>query len=121
MFGEKEARPVPAAYSIVPRGFLKGMAKMGINPMLPQTEYQGVDRVPNILEVELSPDNREFLALTHPLDSPESLGEFINSLLRQERFRQGYPAHSQPQTPLNELNSQPKLATKARDWFRKKK
>jgi hypothetical protein len=120
MFGEKETRPGPADSSIVPRGYVKGKAKTGITPPLPQTEWQVSSRIPGVIEVELSPDNREFLALTLPTDTPESLADFINSLLRQERFRQGYPPHRQPQTPLNELTTQPKRITQLKNWFRKK-
>lgn len=44
------------------------------------------------IRILLDEDTAEFLALAQS-DANASMSDFINSLLRQERFRQGYPAH----------------------------
>jgi hypothetical protein len=117
----KKTSSTPATNGAIPRGFLKGTAKTGINPVLPQAEWPTIQTIPKVFEVVLSPDNQEFLALAQGLDSPESLSQFINSLLWQERFRQGYPVHHPPQTHLKVLNAGLTHRLHPREWFRKKK
>lgn len=41
--------------------------------------------------VSLEPDTADFLELARQDPSPQALSRFINSMLRQERFREGYP------------------------------
>lgn len=45
------------------------------------------------IRVLLDEDTAEFLALAQS-NPNANVSNFINSLLRQERFRQGYPAHA---------------------------
>jgi hypothetical protein len=55
------------------------------------------------IRISLDEDTAEFLALCRVDDSPQAVNAFINSLLRQERFRQGYAAG-----PAVDISSQPK-------------
>ncbi len=103
-----------------PRGFLKGKAKTGIVPQLPGMEWPPVQTIPQTFEVTLSPENQEFLALAQGLDNPDSLSDFINSLLWQERLRQGYPVLRPAQTQLNALTPQGIQRFHPREWFRKR-
>ena len=122
MFSSKNqpVNPREANHHEGPRGFLKGKAKTGIVPELPGMDWPPVQTIPQTLEVKLSPENQEFLALAQGLDSPDSLSDFINSLLWQERLRQGYPALRPAQTPLNALTPQGIHRFHPREWFQKR-
>lgn len=54
-----------------------------------------------VIKIELDDDTAEFLALARADGgNREVLSAYINSLLRQERFRQGYPATTDPEAEL---------------------
>ncbi|HEY9686352.1 MAG TPA: hypothetical protein V6C52_05195 [Coleofasciculaceae cyanobacterium] len=55
------------------------------------------------IQIALDEDTAEFLDLCQTDDSAHAISTFINSLLRQERFRQGYPAGG-----VVDISSQPK-------------
>lgn len=45
-----------------------------------------------VIQVVLDEDTADFLEISQGPQGPKDTSSFINSLLRQERFRQGYPA-----------------------------
>lgn len=100
-----------------PVGFLKGKLQAGKQPSLPPMEWHLGSAVSRVIEVELSPDNQEFLMMAHAADSPGGLSEFINSLLWQERFRQGYPMRGPSQTPASVVAFEPKPGIPTLGWF----
>jgi len=61
------------------------------------------------LTIELEPDTAAFLDLIHANPSRGETNDFINSLLRQERFRQGYLASHPNGWPRYDL-TRPKTA-----------
>lgn len=46
-----------------------------------------------VIQIALDDDTAEFLEIARSEATTASLSDFINSLLRQERFRQGFPAY----------------------------
>jgi hypothetical protein len=48
-----------------------------------------------MIQVSLEADTAEFLELARAQTTSETVSDFINSLLRQERFRQGLPAYQE--------------------------
>jgi len=104
-----------------PVGFIKGKSKFGRELALPPVAWDLGTAVPRMIEVELAPDNQEFLMMAHAANSPAGLNEFINSLLRQERLRQGYPMKTGDQTPPKGLTLVPNFPTLAKGWFGRSK
>lgn len=49
-----------------------------------------------VIKIELDEDTQDFLELARLGEAIASVSDFINSLLRQERFRQGYAAYKKP-------------------------
>jgi hypothetical protein len=45
-----------------------------------------------VIRIVLDDDTAAFLERAHDRDSSNDASDFINSLLRQEQFRQGYPS-----------------------------
>jgi hypothetical protein len=80
---------------------LLGRAKQAFTPVLPGLRTQWI---PEVVEVTLSAANQEFLMMAHADDSPHGVSEFINSLLVQERFRQGFPFPHDLKTHAEGLN-----------------
>ena len=46
-----------------------------------------------VVQIALDADTIEFLEMARPGTTTDHISDFINSLLRQERFRQGFPAY----------------------------
>lgn len=55
---------------------------------------------PREIRVLLDEDTAQFLDMARSADSNATVSQFINSLLRQERFRQGFPPYFKPLEPL---------------------
>ncbi len=55
---------------------------------------------PREIRVLLDEDTAQFLDRAKGTHGDTSVSQFINSLLRQERFRQGFPAYVKPPEPL---------------------
>jgi hypothetical protein len=117
MFSRFINRSTPAKTDRGPMGFLRGKAKYGQQLSLAQMEWNLGSAIPRVIEIELTPDNQEFLMMAHAPDNSAGLNEFINSLLRQERLRQGFPMKPVSQTPANNLALVPKRPTLAKGWF----
>lgn len=49
-----------------------------------------------VIKIALDEDAQDFLELARLGEAIASISDFINSLLRQERFRQGYAAYKKP-------------------------
>jgi hypothetical protein len=117
MFSRFGSRSAPAKMDRGPMGFLRGKDKFGKQLSLTPMAWDLGTAMPRMIEIELTPDNQEFLMMAHAEDSPAGLTEFINSLLRQERLRQGFPMPAVSQTPAKNLSLVPKLPTLAMGWF----
>ncbi len=52
-----------------------------------------------MIKISLDEDTQDFLELARLGEAAASISDFINSLLRQERFRQGYAAYKKPGIP----------------------
>jgi hypothetical protein len=57
------------------------------------------------IQITLDDDTADFLELARTENAPEGISRFINSLLRQERFRQGYPAYHGPHISRHPVTS----------------
>lgn len=59
------------------------------------------------IRVVLAEDTAQFLAMAHEAHNKDdqSISDFVNSLLRQERFRQGFPAYFKKPAPLKPVTS----------------
>lgn len=55
-----------------------------------------------VIKIALDEDTAEFLEMCRDDATPKAVNAFINSLLRQERYRQGYPSSS-----VVDISSQP--------------
>jgi hypothetical protein len=117
MFSRFDSRSAPAKIDRGPMGFSRGKDKFGKQLSLTPMEWDLGTAMPRMIEIELTPDNQEFLMMAHAEDSPTGLSEFINSLLRQERLRQGFPMPTVTQTPAKNLTLVPNLPALAMDWF----
>ena len=99
MFKRPRTQSTPAKRMQNPFAIFKGKAKTGNKLTLPPVTWDLGTLVPRVIEIELSPDNQEFLMMARAADAPDGLNQFINSLLWQERFRKGYPTTGADQTP----------------------
>jgi hypothetical protein len=58
-----------------------------------------------IVQIALDADTAEFLELARSGNATDNISDFINSLLRQERFRQGFPAYHGQGIPAASITS----------------
>lgn len=65
-----------------------------------------------IIQVSLEADTAEFLEMARATTAAATISDFINSLLRQERFRQGLPAFQQQDHPKRVLSLAQKILAK---------
>jgi hypothetical protein len=64
------------------------------------------------IQISLEEDTAEFLDIARDTSAAASVSDFINSLLRQERFRQGFPAHQGQGQPNGVLSLAKKILIK---------
>lgn len=57
-----------------------------------------------MIQIMLDEDTAEFLTMAQAMPSSD-VSSFFNSLLRQERFRQGYPAYQWGKSTLRPITS----------------
>jgi hypothetical protein len=64
------------------------------------------------IQVSLDADTAEFLDIARHTATAATISDFINSLLRQERFRQGFPAYQGQGHPNSVLSLAKKILDK---------
>ena len=121
MFKRPWTQSTPAKRNQNPFTLFKGKAKTGNKLTLPPVTWDLGTLVPKVIEIELSPDNQEFLMMARAADAPDGLNQFINSLLWQERFRQGYATPEADQTPSKTGNLLAKLRVLTFKWIGRNK